>query len=184
MEQQSNTNSQNETGSSQNKKKPSPAVIICIVLLIVVAGLLVVVIGVLNSKPEEEEDLSGRGTLATEDNVEDLIAEVESNTDAAYTVSMNIDWNFEDGSSPSSNAYVENDVSNSRTVYFDLILADTSEVVYSSPYIPLGSKLTDFALDKDLDAGDYIAIVEYHLVDDDHNEVSTVSVTVTLHILN
>ena len=182
MEQQSGTNLQNEAYESKKSKKPSPAVIICFILLIVVVGLLVV-IWFLRQKPEDD-DTSGRGTLATEDNVEDLIAEVESNTDAAYTVSMNIDWNFEDGTSPSSNAFVENDVSNSRTVYFDLILADTSEVVYSSPYIPLGSTLTDFALDKDLDAGDYLAIVEYHLVDDDHKEVSTVSVTVTLHILN
>lgn len=182
MEQQSDANLQNETGDSKKSKKPSPAIIICIILLIVVIGLLLVIFFL--RKEPEEEDLGGRGTLATEDNVEDLIAEVERNTDAAYTVSMNIDWNFEDGTSSSSNAYVENDISNSRTVYFDLILADTSEVVYSSPYIPLGSTLTDFALDKDLDAGDYLAIVEYHLVDDEHNEISTVSVTVTLHILN
>lgn len=183
MEQQSDANLQKEAGDSKKNKKPSPAVIICIILLIVVAGLVLVLINFLGREPEEE-DISGRGTLATEDNVEDLIAEMEQNTDAAYTVSMNIDWNFEDGTSPSSNAYVENDISNSRTVYFNLMLADTSEVIYSSPFIPLGSTLTDFALDKDLAAGDYPAIVEYHLVDDDHNEISTVSVTVTLHILN
>lgn len=185
MAQQQNTNLSSQDGNS--KKGISPAIIVCIILLAVIVILSVVLVKFLTTKPVTPSDVSsGRGILVTPDNVEELIAkaETEANTDAAYTASMNIDWYFEDGASPTSNGYVENHVSNSRTVYFDLALAETSEIVYSSPYIPVGSTLTDFALDKDLTAGDYSAIMVYHLVDDDYNEVSTVSVTVTLHILN
>lgn len=168
-----------------------PVLILCCLLVAAVVGLSVALV-MLNSRGEappaveaSKDVTSGRGTLVTPENVQELIAaEPVTNTDAAYTVSMSIDWSFEDGTSLSRNAYVENHVSNSRTVYFDLMLADTLELVYSSPYIPVGSTLQDFALDKDLEAGDYLAIVEYHLVDDDHNELSTVSVTVNLHILN
>lgn len=168
-----------------------PILILCCFLVAAVVGLSVALV-ITNSKQEEppaveasREVSTGRGTLVTPENVQELIAaEPETNTDEAYTVAMSVDWDFEDGASTSRNAYVQNHVSNSRTVYFDLVMADTLELVYSSPYIPVGSTLRDFALDKDLEAGDYLAIVEYHLVDDDHNELSTVSVTVNLHILN
>lgn len=182
MDQEQSTN----TAEKENKspKKITPTAVICIVLLLVVISLAAVLIWFLTRKDAPDDAPSGRGTVVTEDNVSQLIAEAGPNADAAYTVSMNVEWNFENGTSPSSNAYVENDTSNSRTVYFNLLLADTSELVYSSPYIPVGSTLTGFALDKDLEAGDYLAIVEYHLVDDDHQELSTVSVTTTLHILN
>lgn len=178
----------------QKGRKASPLVICCIALMVVVIVLLCVVIITLNKKqtlPEPDvvqptAPLSGRGTLVTPDNVQELIEQAQSdaNTDASYTASMNIDWYFEDGASVSSNAYVENHASNSRTVYFDLFLAESEQLVYSSPYIPVGSTLQEFALDERLARGDYPAVCVYHLVDDEHNEVSTVSVAVTLHVLN
>ena len=181
MDQEQSTNAGQE---SQTTKKLSPAAVICIVLLLVVISLTAVLIWFLTRQDDRDDVTSGRGTVVTQDNVSQLIAEAEQNADTAYTVSMNIEWDFENGTSPSTNAYVENDTSNLRTVYFNVLLADTSELVYSSPYIPVGSTLTGFALDKDLEAGDYLAVVEYHLVDDDQQELSTVSVTTTLHILN
>jgi len=59
----------------------------------------------------------------------------------------------------------------------------TNELLYSSPYIPVGSILEEITLVKELPAGDYDTIVKYHLVDDDMKELSTVSVSVKLHIL-
>lgn len=153
---------------------------------IVLIAILVGVIIRLMQKPENVTTVAsdGRGTLVTEENVKSLVDKAqEPVADGYYTTSMNIDWYFDNGKAESSNAYVENDISNTRTVYFDLMLADTGEIVYSSPYIPVGAKLTDFALTTDLAAGDYNAVVKYHLVDDEHNELSTVSVSVTLHIL-
>ncbi len=181
--------SNDDNSHKKTIKRINPIVFICIlflVVIIVLASILVIVLSKANTTENTTTEVSSsRGVLVTQDNVEELIKEVEKpNTDEAYTVSMNIDWYFPDGKSPSKNAYVENHVSNSRTVYFDVILAETAEIVYASPYIPLGSTLKDFSLDKELAAGDYNAIVEYHLVDDDYKELSTVSVTVTLHIQN
>ncbi|MCM1467147.1 MAG: hypothetical protein NC086_03290 [Alistipes sp.] len=104
--------------------------------------------------------------------------------DNTYITSMNNDWYFDDGVSPSSNAYVENTSENSHTVYFEIILSDTGETVYSSPYIPVGSTLEHPALSVNLDAGDYNGTCLYHLVDDNNTELSTVTAYVTLHILN
>jgi hypothetical protein len=95
---------------------------------------------------------------------------------------MNTDWDFQTSQTPSHNAYVENAPQNTRMVYFDVILDDTNELVYSSPFIPVGGKLEEFALDAKLSKGDYAATVIYHLVDDDHKEITTVSVSVNLHI--
>lgn len=99
--------------------------------------------------------------------------------DGAYQVTMNLTWVF-DGDS--SDAYVENSTNNTRTVYFDVFRADTNELLYSSPYIPVGEKLTGFALDTPLEPGSYEGLVTYHLVDGDHNELSSLSVTVGLEV--
>ncbi len=119
MEQEQSTNTGQENNSG---KKVSPAAVICIVLLLVVVCLGAALIWFL-TRPDNLDDVtSGRGTVVTQDNVSQLIAEAEQNTDAAYTVSMNIEWDFENGTSPSTNAYVENDTSNLRTVYFNVLL--------------------------------------------------------------
>ena len=117
-------------------------------------------------------------------NLEQDVPASPDNSANTYTTSMNSDWYFEDGTSPSSNAYVENSVENSCTIYFEVLLANTGETAYSSPYIPVGSALEHPALSVDLDAGDYNATCLYHLVDSSNNELSTVSVPIILHILN
>lgn len=166
----------------------SPVQIFCICLSVVVVVLLGVVIYLLvNPKTITTIDdaTTPREVLITPENVDELVADIQTpNPDGSYTASMNIDWYFDEGSSSSSNAYVENAVMNTRTMYFEVFLADTEEMVYSSPFIPVGSILKELTLDEDLDVGDYEAIVVYHLVDDDYKELSTVSVTVNLHILN
>lgn len=162
------------------KRKIHPATICCGILLII----LIIVLMIFLLRDPEETDSSGRGVLVTPDNVEKLVAEAQKNTDEAYTASMNIEWMFEGGGLVPGNAYVKNTESNSRTVYFDLLLDGTNDVIYSSPYIPVGSTLKDFALEKELDVGDYNAIVQYHLVDENNKEVSTVAVTVKLHIVD
>jgi len=176
-----------EVTSSKKGKKVSPVFIISICMSVIVVVLLCVVIYLL-THPKTAAPVSNgpqRETLITPENVEERIAELEEVTpDNAYTASMNVDWYFDDGASPSSNAYVENYISNPRTMYFEVFLADTNEMVYSSPYVPVGSILEELTLSKDLDKGDYGAIVVYHMVDDDFNELSTVSVSVNLHILN
>jgi hypothetical protein len=137
-----------------------------------------------NEQPTAVAAQGGRGTVAVPENIDTLLEDIKVPVeDAYYEATMNVDWQFPNGSSPSNNAYVENATSNTRTVYFDVLLKDTEELVYSSPYIPVGSKLEKFSLDYDLSAGEYDATVVYHLVDDEQNEISTVKVTIKLYVL-
>jgi hypothetical protein len=146
--------------------------------------ILVAVFVYIRTKPTDQPDTTDtRATFVTEDNVDEVKEEMSKPIDdGSYECIMNTDWHFSDGSAVSYDAYVENSENNSRTVYFDVALDDTQQVVYSSPYLPLGSKLDEIRLDQDLDAGEYGAIVTYYLVDDDHNVITDVSVRVTLHI--
>jgi hypothetical protein len=97
---------------------------------------------------------------------------------------MNVDWTFDAWDAPSRNAYVANSENNKRTVYFTVSLAETNEIVYTSPDIPVGSQLTNFALDRNPGAGEHAAVVTYRLLDDEGNELSNVAVSVILRILS
>jgi hypothetical protein len=125
----------------------------------------------------------GRGTVVNEDNVEEVLEKMkEPVQDGYYRMRMNNDWTFPAGDKPSTNAYVENADTNTRTVYIDVFRDDTEELVYSSPFIPVGAKIEKFALDAKLPKGEYAATATYHLVDDNHNEITTASVAVTLRV--
>jgi len=154
-----------------------------------VIGITVAVVLFLmrSDSPEENlltgEIIHGRGIVASPDNIDDIRAQAEEPIrGASYRTRMTTRWTFETWDSP-SNAFVENAKSNSYTVFFDLKLRETGEIVYSSPFIPVGAKWESFALDTEVPAGEHAAIVTYHLVDEDYEQLSTVSVSVTLRIL-
>jgi hypothetical protein len=153
--------------------------------IVIVALVIVVVVLATRQEPTiVTTDTGVRGTVATPENIDEIKAQVnEPVQDGYYRTRMSVDWDFQTSQTPSHNAYVENAPQNTRTVYFDVILDDTNELVYSSPFIPVGAKLEDFALDAKLAKGDYTATVVYHLVDDAHQEITTLSVSVNLHIL-
>jgi hypothetical protein len=153
---------------------------------------LIAVIAALALRPAPQEkppettapDVGGRGLVALPENIEEIQKQLQEPVqDGYYETRMSIDWVFQTSKSPSENVYVENSTNNKRTVYFDLILPDTNELIYSSPFIPVGAKLENFALNADLPAGEYTPTVIYHLVDDDFQEITTVSVSVSLRIL-
>lgn len=121
----------------------------------------------------------GRGIVAVPGNIDRLGATVQ---DGSYEATMNVEWEFDSWDKPSTTAFVANTPSNTRTVYFDLMLGD--DLIYSSPFIPVGGVVEKFALDQEVPAGEHTAVVIYHLVDDDYNEISTVAVSVTLLIAN
>ncbi|MDR1320073.1 MAG: hypothetical protein LBK56_01420 [Gracilibacteraceae bacterium] len=164
-------------------------IIIGAVAALAVIGALVAVIIRLTGAPAEPvvigERSAGVGTVATIENI-DAIRQAQSEPvqDGYYASRMNVEWSFPDGTQPSPDAYVANSESNTRTVYFTVLLDETDELIYTSPDIPVGSQLTGFALDKALPKGEYPAVAVYHLLDDDGNELSTVSVTVKLYIIN
>ena len=166
--------------SNQNAKNGNVLVIALLIIVVAMAGVIVFL---LTKKPEEPEPAEDtRATVVTEETVEQVLEEMSKPKPAAYyTCEMNVEWNFKDSSQPSYNAYVANAVENDYTVYFDVHL-NSGEMVYSSPYIPVGEELTGITLEKQLAAGDYDAVVTYHLVDENHEELSNVSVSVVLHI--
>ena len=165
--------------NSPKKKKLSLKARIAIgVTAVVIVGLIATIAYLLLHK---DKDINNdRPTVVTSDNVDEVIAAMdEPVADGSYEISMNTEWTF---NGTTSNAYVANSTDNTRTVYFDVTLADTGELVYSSPYLPVGSQIKEFALDTKLNSGAYDGIVTYHLVDDKKEEVSNLSVTVTFQV--
>jgi hypothetical protein len=158
--------------------------------VLVVVGIILI-IQLTNQQTGEPEvalpeiATGGRGTVAMPDNIDQLVEDHNRPVEDGYYITvMNVRWDFENGNSPSKNAYVENATDNTRTVFFEVFLKDDGRLVYSSPYIPVGASLRNFALDTVLPTGEHPATVTYFLVDDDGNVLSDVSVTVTLRILN
>lgn len=180
-----------ETGNAPEHKQEVPkgkskknAIILGIAVGAIIILLVVIIVLLLKRDKPAAEPTDNRATVVTKENRDEVLAELGNVPDGMYKVSMTTNWTFEDGSAPSTGAYVKNSTDNTRTVYFDVALADTNEVVYSSPYIPLGGELTEVTLDKDLDKGDYPAVMTYYLVDDDHKVITNVAVSITLHVNN
>ncbi len=168
-----------ENEKTQSSKKRGGIFVALVILLIIV--LIGIIVYLLTRRSEEPD--SNRATIVTEDNVDEIMQRMnEPVEDGYYNCQMNVEWNFVDSTQPSYNAYVANSEINTRTVYFDVNLEEDNTLVYSSPFIPVGEELKEIKLSEKLEAGDYPAVVTYHLVDDEEKELSTVSVTVTLHI--
>ena len=164
------------------KRQGNKAMIIIIFLLVCL--VLVLLYALFRPKPAPEEISDGRATFVSPDNVEEVKQKLSQPvTDAYYTTSMTVDWYFDNGKAVSTSSYVENHPVNTRTVYFDVTLED-GELIYSSPYLPVGERIEQITLKRDLDAGDYPAVCTYYLVDDDHKVLTHVSVAVTIHVLN
>ena len=101
-----------------------------------------------------------------------------------FECKMTTSWVFEDGKSESPNAYVANVESNLHTIYFDVYDTATDERLYSSPMLPVGTELNNIKLEKELQKGEYDAVVQYTLVGEDNEEVSTVGFNITISVNN
>ena len=168
----------------QEKKQLNivPGIIIALLVLLLAAAIIIMFL-LLRDKPQEDvvDTRPGiKGTIVTQDNAEELVMDEGVVQDGYYDVSMSIDWHFKGG--VTKDAKVANKTTNTRTVYFDLLTDGTEELVYSSPYIPVGESMQGFTLDKELAPGTYDMIVRYYLVDDDNMEVSNVSVGITIYV--
>ncbi len=170
---------------SADSKKLLGVIIALAIIVVVAIGLIIFLLTKSDaSHSSEPEDVSGgRGTVITENNVEEVKGsqqDAETVQDGYYVTSMSIDWHF-DGL-VSEDAYVANATENKHTVYFDLFLVDTGEMIYSSPYIPVGAEMKGVTLDKELDSGTYETILVYHLVDENEAELSTLSISLNIYV--
>jgi hypothetical protein len=154
------------------------------VVIAVVVALLVIIVGTviwLLLRPTE----SANNVVVTEDNAETIASDLQQTVaEGMFNARMNVNWTFENSHSTSSNAYVANSEMNDHVIYFEIILDDTDEVIFTSPNMAVNTKLQNLTLDCDLDAGTYSATCMYHLLNDDGSEYSKVGVAVTLNILN
>lgn len=167
----------------RTKRKGNAGMIVFLMTVIVIMTFLTIIVVALRGK--EDIPAERRNVVVNAQNVEEVLADLsqhEMTEPGYYEVTMNFDWVFESGTSVSENAYVENAVTNTHDVYFDINLADTDELIYSSPILPRGSYIDTIALDKELAAGVYNCIVTYNLVDDDQKTVSTLKISLTINI--
>lgn len=171
-----NINDQAKTGKN---RKP---LIITIIIAVIIIGILIGIIVYLLPRPEDKS----YNNVVTPDNVDEIISQMEEDAKTpvgSYEVSMNTDWVFPDSNSASTNAFVENAVTNQNTVYFTIALADDPETdIFKSPYLEVGSHLSDIKLDSVPAQGIHDAVITYHLVDEEFNELSSVSMYMTITI--
>jgi hypothetical protein len=192
--------SEEKDGQNQSEQKKGGNKVLVIGGIVVILGLCTAV-GVLASNlskakeanekleaQQEEPEKGGRTVISSPEEAEqilqDFAAEDSTKAPKYFTVTQNSDWEFPDGNSPSTNAYVENDKENETAIYFDLIVDATGETVYSSPVLELGAFIENFALDTPLQKGEYECTVVYHLVDEDQNTLTTSNVGTKVIVQN
>lgn len=153
-------------------------------ILIVGFLLIIVAIGVvgyfvMQPKPQEE---TKKGALVVDESNLDEIQEMfaEPVDDGLFEVNMNTVWYFQNGTSASRNAYLANGEANHLPLSFEIIVEE--EVIYSSTVIPVGNKIKEIILDKELPKGQYAARCQYYLWNEDGTENSNFGVNLTLII--
>lgn len=169
------------------EKRGKKAIIIAVSVCGVVLLIAILFFLFSEASPFSNNRSTHGNTVVTPENVEQIaamLAESEAIPPGSYEVSMNMDWTFRDGASVSSDAYVENAIGNTNTVYFVLSLKADATQIYESPYLAPGSYINDIKLDVKLPAGTYDVVMTYHLVDSDYNNISRVSVGLEITILN
>lgn len=166
---------QNET-EKKSSKKP------VIALSVALCATAAVCVFLLLRQPKEEEPDRG---FVDRDNVGTIMSEMgEKVENGMFECKMTTSWVFENGKAESTTAYVANVENNRHALYFDVYDRSTDELLYSSPILPLGTEIGNIKLDKDLDRGEYEAVVMYTLVDENEEEVSKVGFNITISVNN
>lgn len=155
-----------------------------VVLVLAVAGMGGYIFISRNSAQPEQEQKEKRNYVVTQENADEVVEQMveRASRDAgSYTATMNSTWHFPDGKSPSTDAYVANSADNKWPVWFDVTLSD-GRTVYESPILPVDTYIREFTLDEELPEGTYGGSVTYHLVDEEQEELSTLSIGVTIYV--
>lgn len=165
-----------EKEKKKGKSKSTYAILIAaVVVIIALVGVIIFLL-----KPKE----NATGSLVVDaSNLEQIKEKINSKeAEGMFEVNMNTIWHFADGSSPSTDAYLANGAANRLPISFEVLLND--EVIYTSTVIPLGNKIKEIVLEKDLDAGTYAAICRYTLWNEDATQDSSFDVNIQLVIEN
>lgn len=123
--------------------------------------------------------------VITEENFDEVMAGLDDEARFGhFNTEMNIVWTFPDSSQPSVDAHVANSVANVVPMFFEVELEDTGEIVFTSPVMPVGSKIADMTLGADVAPGSHPAICTFILLDEEGEQRSEVSVAITLVVLD
>lgn len=174
----------NEKLSPRRKRKGGKAPLIISFAATAVVVVLVIVAYALSQSKSDNNTPSGKNVVITPENVKEVIKDMKDKKVApgTYNVKMSPAWTFENGSVASKDAYVENAATNNNDVRFTITRKDTEEEIYSSPIIPLGSRLANITLDTALPAGSHDCIITYHLLDEKGEDVSSVNLSLTITV--
>lgn len=163
----------------QKKSKKKILIIVIFAVLIGVIGALGAVIYQLTNKQNQVQSQKRAVSegLVVEENRDRKASE------ARFTTDMNMIWTFPSGSDTSNNAEIGNSASNLYECYFEVYLDNEEQtLLYSSPVLPVGSRIDKLKLNQVLPDGSYEAICTYHILDDEdpEQELGTVSFAVSL----
>jgi hypothetical protein len=150
--------------------------------LIIVCGAVVAVIVLLRPAASVTAGIP----VIDESNLDDITREMEEKVaKGMFETHMNTTWTFPDGQSPSRDAVMGNAASNHYPFWFEVTVPGAEGVVYTSSLLPVGSQIVEIILDKDLDPGNYPAVVTIHMVEEDGTEVeSNMGFNITLMVEN
>lgn len=153
------------------------------VVFIAILAVGFFVYSLLNKKPVVDPPYNGGNLVVDESNLGSIGEHLDDQVaDGMFEVNMNTIWSFANGKSASSDAYIANSTSNHYPISFDVKLSDSEEAIYTSSVIPVGYSIKEIKLDTDLAAGTYKAICNYHLLNEDGSERSSLAVNITLII--
>lgn len=132
----------------EDEKKGHARTIVVIVIMLALLLILsiIIIVRLLSGQPKEDAETGSgsRGIVVGQDNAEELAMNEGTVPDGHYDVSMSIDWHFK--GDVTEDAKVANKTTNTRTVYFDLLTEGEEDLVYSSPYIPVGESMQGLPL--------------------------------------
>lgn len=128
-----------------------------------------------------------RSRIASRDSVDLVASELDRERPGApgsYEVIMNTEWLFRKANGGlSDNAYVENSRENKNAVRFTVALKESPEkLIYTSPVLKVGERLTDIKLESMPKEGSHGAVVTYELLDAEGKKTGEVKAGVTLTI--
>lgn len=169
-----------ESGKAAAGKGLNKTQVILIIGFILIIAAIGVGFYILTHQPEEA---AGGNLLITEDNLGEVEQQLADQiARGAFETYMNMKWTFPNGSSPSSDAVIGNSASNRFDFYFDIMLAETNQIVFTSGVIPVGRRLMELTLTEDLPAGNYPALITYHMIDE-NGEVMESDVSFSVEIV-
>jgi hypothetical protein len=189
-----NGNGNDQAGSS---KRGLIIIIIFLVIIVVLVGIIAFLLG-RNTSPSDNgseasnevstrEVVQASRVILDQESAANVMDEMRSAVaEGMFECNMSMTWSFDDTTQPSKDAYVANSKNNTHPIYFDVILKDTGEKVYSSPILPVDSEITDIALDKSLAPGTYKATVMYTLLRDEvsQEEISSAGFVIKIKVGN